>query len=127
MDGGDSEIINQKADARLQDPKPKTSELSRASVLADLNLQDLLERIQRERSEQKERLMKKTRERRSAPMEISELVHFLRGENAQDICVIRVAPEREYVSYFITCSGMGTRHIRAMAENLAAEVNTILP
>ena len=66
--------------------------------------------------------MKKPRVQRSSPMEIGELVDFLRGENAQDVCVIRVAPEREYVSYFITCSGMGTRHIRAMAENLVAEV-----
>ena len=104
---------------------PKDSDLSQQAVLEDLNLQELLENIQRERNEQKERLVKKSKVHRSSPMEISELVEFLQGENARDICVIQVLPEREYVSYFVTCSGMGTRHIRAMAENLAAEV--ILP
>ena len=51
-----------------------------------------------------------------------ELVEFLRRENARDICVIKVPPEREYVDYFVVCGGLGTRHIRTMADNLAAEV-----
>ena len=54
---------------------------------------------------------------------IDELVDFLTEENARDVCVIRVPPEREYVEYFVVCSGLGTRHIHTMAENLAAEVS----
>ena len=57
---------------------------------------------------------------------IDELVQFLREENARDVCVIRVPPEREYVEHFVVCSGLGTRHIHTMADNLAAEASRII-
>ena len=57
---------------------------------------------------------------------MDELVQFLREENGRDICVIRVPPEREYVEYFVVCSGLGTRHIHTMADNLAAEASRLL-
>ena len=60
--------------------------------------------------------------RRSTVMSIDEVVSFLREENAEYICVIRVPAEREYVDYFVVCGGMGTRHIRTMADSLASEV-----
>ena len=59
---------------------------------------------------------------RSAPMDIEELVQFLRDENASDICVIRVPPHLDYVDYFVVCSGFGGRHLQRMAGGLAAEV-----
>ena len=65
---------------------------------------------------------KRSRTRRTSGMNIDELVEFLRQENARDICVMKVPPEREYVEYFVVCGGLGTRHIRTMADNLAAEV-----
>ena len=65
---------------------------------------------------------KQVKVRRTTVMTIDDLVVFLREENAQDICVIKVPPEREYVDYFVVCGGMGTRHIRRIADNLVAEV-----
>ena len=59
---------------------------------------------------------------RSVPMDIEELVQFLRDENASDICVIRVPPHLDYVDFFVVCSGFGGRHLRRMAGGLAAEV-----
>ena len=59
---------------------------------------------------------------RSAPMDIEELVQFLRDENASDICVIRVPPHLDYVDFFVVCNGFGGRHLRRMAGGLAAEV-----
>ncbi len=60
--------------------------------------------------------------RRSSPMTIEELVAFLHEERAVGVCVIRLPSEMDYVNYFVTCSGMGARHIRRIADNLAAEV-----
>ena len=62
---------------------------------------------------------------RSTPMGIEELVEFLRDENANDICVIRVPPQLDYVDYFVVCSGFGARHLRRMADGLVAEVATL--
>ncbi len=62
---------------------------------------------------------------RSSPMSIEELVDFLRGERGEEVAVIRVPPEREYVNYFVTCMGLGGRHIQRMADNLAAEVRAM--
>ena len=59
---------------------------------------------------------------RNAPMDIEELVQFLRDENASDVCVIRVPPHLDYVDYFVVCSGFGGRHLRRMAGGLATEV-----
>ena len=61
---------------------------------------------------------------RSVPMDVEELVGFLRDENARDICVIRVPPQLDYVDYFVVCSGFGGRHLRRMADGLVAEVYT---
>ena len=65
---------------------------------------------------------RKLKVRRSNLLTIDELVEFLRDENARDICVIKIPAEREYVDYFVVCGGMGTRHIRMIADNLVAEV-----
>ena len=59
---------------------------------------------------------------RSSAMSIEELVRFLREEKGEGVCVIHVPPEREYVRYFVTCVGVGGRHLQRMAGNLAAEV-----
>ena len=61
--------------------------------------------------------------RRTTPMSIGELVEFLRSENAQEICVINVPPEMQYVQYFVTCSGKGLRHISKIAHSLVDEVS----
>ena len=95
------------------------------------SLDELLERIAQAQQEKDEQLSDVSRtksakrQRKSqyaTVMNIHELVEFLRRENARDICVIKVPPEWEYVDYFIVCGGLGTRHIRTMADNLAAEV-----
>ena len=95
------------------------------------SLDELLERIaqsQREKDKQlsdvsQTKSAKRQRKSQYATvMNIHELVEFLRRENARDICVIKVPPEREYVDYFVVCGGLGTRHIHTMADNLAAEV-----
>ena len=93
----------------------------------DYRLEKLLRNVQKARlkegREQDETVtMKSERIQRSTPMTISELVEFLREENAREICVIRVPPEREYVNYLVTCVGTGTRHIGRMADSLAWEV-----
>ena len=76
-----------------------------------------------EKREQEENIkVKSERVQKSTPMTISELVEFLREENAKDICVIRVPPEQEYVNYLVTCAGTGTRHIGRIADSLAWEV-----
>ena len=95
------------------------------------SLDELLERIaqaQREKDKQLSDVLRTKSAKRQQKsqyatfMNIHEIVEFLRQENAHDICVIKVPPEREYVDYFIVCGGLGTRHIRTMAGNLAAEV-----
>ncbi|NXX86691.1 MASU1 protein, partial [Urocolius indicus] len=42
-------------------------------------------------------------------------VALLRQENAKDICVIQLPPEKKYCDYFIVVSGSSTRHLHAMA------------
>ena len=80
-------------------------------------------RLREDREQDETVTVKSERVQRSTPMTISELVEFLREENARDICVIRVPPEREYVNYLVTCAGTGTRHIGRMADSLAWEVS----
>lgn len=95
------------------------------------NLEELLDRIARAQLQEDEHLVenrvkskkKRPKLRRTILMTINELVTFLREQKAQDICVIKIPPEREYVEYFVVCSGLGTRHIRMMADSLAAEVS----
>lgn len=64
----------------------------------------------------------KHKEFKTFPVPINELVEFLRDESAQDICVINLPPEKDYVNYFVTCTGQGARHIGRMADNLVSEV-----
>ena len=95
--------------------------------VADYSLEKLLRNVQKARlrkdREQDETVtVKSERVQRSTPMTISELVEFLQEENAKEICVIRVPPEREYVNYLVTCAGTGTRHVGRMADSLAWEV-----
>ena len=88
------------------------------------DLEELLENIEIAKSGGKiADGVKRSRVQRSSLMNIDELVDFLRGENAQDICVINVPPERGYVDYFVTCTGLGTRHIGKMADSLVEEVS----
>lgn len=63
--------------------------------------------------------------RRTAAMTIGEVVDFLRSENAQEICVINVPPEKQYVQYFVTCSGKGLRHISKIAHSLVDEAKGV--
>ena len=95
------------------------------------SLDQLLERIAQAQREKDKQLSdvsqtksakRQRKSQRATVMNIHELVEFLRWENACDICVIKVPPEREYIDYFVVCGGLGTRHIRTMADNLAAEV-----
>ena len=95
------------------------------------NLQELLDRIARAQLQKDEQLVenrvklktKRPKFRRTSLLSIDELVNFLREQKAHDICVLKIPPEREYVEYFVVCSGLGTRHIRVMADCLVAEVS----
>ncbi|XP_061852689.1 mitochondrial assembly of ribosomal large subunit protein 1 [Colius striatus] len=46
---------------------------------------------------------------------IDFVVALLRQENAKDICVIQLPPEKKYCDYFVVVSGFSTRHLHAMA------------
>lgn len=85
------------------------------------DLHTLLHNIQKSHAKQEERVA----EKRTSAMSIEELVHFLREQNARDVCVIELPPELGYVQYFVVCSGMGSRHIGRMADNLQAEVRKL--
>ena len=37
-------------------------------------------------------------------LELEKVVKIMREENVLDLCVIKVPPERRYVSYFIICT-----------------------
>lgn len=102
-----------------------------ARTVTDYSLDELLDRIAEAQLKTDERIADTTggrrkkqraQRKRATPMDIDELVSFLRQEAARDICVIKIPPEREYVDYFIVCSGLGIRHVRAMADNLVREV-----
>lgn len=56
---------------------------------------------------------------------IRELVEFIKVDNANDVCVIRIPPEKRYAEYLVICSGVNTKHIQKMAESLAYEVRSI--
>ncbi len=87
--------------------------------MQDCDIQSLLHNIQKSRLKKEQVVV---RERRISVMTAEEMVEFLRKENARDIVVIELPPEVDYVRYFIVCSGMGSRHIGRMADNLVAEV-----
>ena len=111
------------ADIGLQSSSEKT--------VGGYTYDELLERIAKAQLQRNERVvdtqekLEKKREKllRKTVMNIDELIDFLREERAHDICVIKVPPEREYVDYFVVCGGLGTRHIRTMADNLVTEVS----
>ena len=89
----------------------------------DYDLDKLLQNIRK--AQQSGELAQETaedRDGRMSAMSIEELVKFLEEEKGEEVCVIRVPPEREYVKYFVTCVGVGGRHLQRMADNLAAEV-----
>lgn len=96
--------------------KPEPSEKNKQT---GYDLQSLLRNIQRSRAEKKSATIE---QKRTSMMNVEELVQFLREENGKDICVIELSPELDYVKYFVICSGMGSRHIGRMADNLVAKV-----
>ncbi|XP_071496589.1 uncharacterized protein [Diadema antillarum] len=46
---------------------------------------------------------------------IDDMVALLRAENAQDICVIKIPKEKQYVDFFIVATGRSPRHLKAMS------------
>ena len=108
--------------------QPEESMHGDSKTEEDYSLEKLLRNVQKarlreNREQDKTVTVKSTKVQRSTSMSISELVKFLQEENAKEICVIRVPPEREYVNYLVTCAGTGTRHIGRMADSLAWEVS----
>lgn len=107
------------SDSEIKPQDPNTTK--------DFDLTQLLENIQQAQlkgslSVHKTVLDTQQTEFRTTPMTVDELVEFLRIESAQDMCVINIPPERDYVKYFVTCTGRGVSHIRRMADSLVAEV-----
>lgn len=99
------------------------SSINSFSSLTEYSVEELLTNIQREREMKKKDENKKIqRKERQEIYNINELVEFLKLENATDICVIKVPPCKQYVSYFVICTGANTRHINRMAKTLAFEV-----
>lgn len=107
-------------DNSSEDEFPTLEDPSKNESLYDI--EEMLENIKKQKHavEQTE-VEKPVRMRREKVMNIDELVKFLHGEKAQDVCVIRPTDAR-YYDYFVVCTGTVTRHIAAMANNLAAEV-----
>lgn len=62
---------------------------------------------------------------RSTPLSIEECVEILREENACGVCAIELGSKtaQKYATYFVTCSGTSTRHLRAMTDRLKKEVS----
>ena len=117
----DQEFLTKRQQRALQKKEPDSSDTAPPSSTQDqYNLRSLLENIQRQQDEQKE---KEHRVARTTMMSVEELVEFLRKDNAREICVIAVPPEMDYVEYFVVCSGTGSRHIGRMADHLANEVH----
>lgn len=88
----------------------------------DYNLQTLLYNIQKSRVE-KETV---TKEKRTAMMSVEELVQFLQEHNAEDVFVVQLPRDLDYVEYFIICTGTGRRHIGRMADSVVSEVRIIM-
>lgn len=49
-------------------------------------------------------------------MDVEDLVHVLRLENAADICVIYVPPEMRYTEHLVVATGRSSRQLLGMAE-----------
>ena len=118
--------------ARNETESDGDSDLSKKGT-GGYSLEELLDRIAKAQLQTDEHMVetqfisekKRPKIRRKTLMTIDELVNFLREENAHDMCVLKIPPEREYVDYFVVCGGLGTRHIRMMADNLVAEVRAV--
>ena len=82
------------------------------------DVEKLLTNIQMEREKGKRRGYVQRQEL----FTIQELFQYLKEENGKEICVIQVPPTLQYVSYFVTCIGNSSRHIKQMAENLCYQV-----
>ena len=105
------------------DPVSSLSSEKWSDYFDDYNFEDLLQKIHRKQAKREEEQLRKVKKRGVADlMSIEELVEFLKLENAEDVCVIRVSPDKQYVDYLVTCTGVSTRHIRRMADALAIEV-----
>ena len=106
-------------------PVVATSSTNSFNSLTEYSVEELLANIQRERETKKIDESKKIqRKERQEIFNIDEIVEFLKEENATDICVIKVPPSKQYVSYFVICTGTNTRHINRMAKTLAFEVHS---
>ena len=112
--------VDTDAESLLAQKQVDNESLHKASSTQELNLAALLKNIQKPTVSESEPTF-----RRTTPMTVEEVVEFLQRENAQDICVIHIPPEKDYVEYFITCTGMGIRHVGRLADNLVAEVHCI--
>ncbi len=88
----------------------------------EYDLEKLLDNIRQKASDRHHKAYNKVRRDVHSLMTIDELTKFLHAENANDICVIRVPPEKRYVDYLVVCSGSTTKHIGRMASALASEV-----
>jgi ribosome silencing factor RsfS/YbeB/iojap len=64
---------------------------------------------------------------RTAEMSIEECVEVLREEKACNLVVIGLEGEEKdhYTSYFVTCSGLSTRHLRSMSTRLVKEMKGV--
>ena len=118
----DKEFLTKRQQKIMQRRKPKLEDIDGTAPEATVdqfNLRSLLQNIQRQQDKLRD---KDHKPQRTAAMSIEELVEFLRQDNARGICVIAVPPEKDYVTYFVVCSGTGSRHIGRMADHLANEV-----
>ena len=63
--------------------------------------------------------------KRSNPLSIEECVAILQEENACNVVAIELGSKtaKWYSTYFVTCSGTSTRHLKAMTDRLKAEVS----
>ena len=85
-------------------------------------VEDLLSNVQVDVEEAEERA---AAPKRSTPLSIEECVAILREENACNVLAIELGSKtaRWYSTYFVTCSGTSTRHLKAMTDRLKAEVS----
>jgi len=118
----DKEFLTKRRQKIMERRKPKLEDDDGTTPEANtdqFNLRSLLQNIQRQQDQLRDKDQKPPR---TSMMSLEELVEFLRQDNARDICAIAVPPEKDYVAYFVVCSGTGSRHIGRMADHLANEV-----
>ena len=106
--------------------EPQSDEMTEGSEeVRSRNLgvvEDLLSNVQVDVEEAEERA---AAPKRSTPLSIEECVAILREENACNVLAIELGSKtvRWYSTYFVTCSGTSTRHLKAMTDRLKAEVS----